>query len=75
MKDDRRKTVKEIAEAIDDLIEKVVDAGSDAQECLDNIPEGLEASEQAEKAEEEVNWWDELNDTLREAQEKLEEFE
>lgn len=67
MNKERRKDLNEIAEAINDLRERLECLKDDEQEYFDNMPENFQYGERGEAAEEAIDNIDSAIDSIGEA--------
>ena len=72
MNEDRRKQIQGIIDKMQDALQELVDIESDEQDYYDRIPDGIQAGERGQKADDAITELSEAQDSINEAIGKLE---
>lgn len=67
----RRKEIKKVVTAIEDLLDKLEELKDEEQEYIDNMPENLQMSDKAMEAESNVETMDDAISDIKEALDNL----
>ena len=74
MNNERRKSLKMVVCAIDDIVNDLTDIRNEEQDAYDNLPEGLQESERGEQIWENVDAIDSIIADLENAADEIDEL-